>query len=103
MDGWIPALKWFGVKKVPAIWANTQELNHGHKLLKGVFLFKPMEFSTNFDTVKSGWSTINIERSAYNFLKYIAFLYLKIDFVLAYSENPYEMPHYAAFYLGLQC
>ena len=56
-------------KNVPTIWVNTQELNHGHKLLKGVFLFKPMEFSINFDTVKSGWSTINIERSAYNFLK----------------------------------
>ena len=28
---------------------------------------------------------------------------LKIDFVLANSADPDEMPHYAAFHLGLHC
>ena len=29
--------------------------------------------------------------------------FLKIDFVLANSVGPDEMPHYAAFHLGLDC
>ena len=27
----------------------------------------------------------------------------EVDFVLANSEDPDEMPHYAAFHLGLHC
>ena len=33
----------------------------------------------------------------------IAFLSLKIVFVLANSVDPDEMPHYVAFHLGLHC
>ena len=35
--------------------------------------------------------------------KNIVFLSLKIDFVLANSEDPNEMLHHAAFHLGLRC
>ena len=35
--------------------------------------------------------------------KNIVYLSLKIDFVLANSADPGEMPHYAAFHLGLHC
>ena len=35
--------------------------------------------------------------------KNIVFLSLKIDFVLANSADPDEMPPYAAFHLGLHC
>ena len=34
--------------------------------------------------------------------KYVVF-FLKIDFVVANSADPDEMPHYAAFHLGLHC
>ena len=36
------------------------------------------------------------------FLKNV-FLSRKIDFVLTKSADPDEMPHYAAFHLGLHC
>ena len=38
---------------------------------------------------------------AYNFQTNIIFLSLTIQFVLANSTDPDEMPHYAAFHLGL--
>ena len=59
--------------------------------------------SIKFNTVKSGfifciiWGVMG-----YNLKKYI-FLSLKIDFVFANNENLDEMPHYAAFHLGLYC
>ena len=33
----------------------------------------------------------------------IPYLSLKIDFVSANSVDPYEMPHYATFHLGVRC
>ena len=39
----------------------------------------------------------------WGFSNNIVFLYLKIDFVLPNSADPDEMPHYAAFHLGLHC
>ena len=36
-------------------------------------------------------------------LNYNIFMSLKIVFVLANSTDPDEMPHFAAFYLGLHC
>ena len=36
-------------------------------------------------------------------IKYILFLSLKIDFILANSSDTDEMPHHAAFHLGLHC
>ena len=35
--------------------------------------------------------------------KHIEFLSLKIEYVLAKSEDPNEMPHYMAFHLGFYC
>ena len=62
-----------------------------------------MELPIKFDTVKSGWSIVYIEGSQVIISKNIEFLSLKIDFVLANSADPDEMPHYAAFHLGLHC
>ena len=50
--------------------------------------------------IKSGRSIEFIEGSSFY---YIVFLSLKIDFVKANSADPDEMPHYAAFNLGLHC
>ena len=50
------------------------------------------------DTIMSGWSIVYIEvTGATNIL----FLSLPINFFLANSADPNEMPHYAVFYLGL--
>ena len=49
----------------------------------------------------SGWS-IYIEVSQIIISKNPR-IYLKIDFVLANSADPDEMPHHAAFHLGLHC
>ena len=51
-----------------------------------------MEFSTKLHTIKSGWSIVYIEAFPNN----NAFLFLKIDFVLANSANPDEITHYAS-------
>ena len=41
--------------------------------------------------------------TGYNFQQKSIFFSLKIVFVLANSVDPDEMPHYAAFHLGLHC
>ena len=41
--------------------------------------------------------------TGYNFQRNILFRSLKVDFVIANSADPDEMPHYAAFHLGLHC
>ena len=61
-----------------------------------------MEFPIKFDTVKAGCSIVYIEVSQIIISKNI-FLSLKIDFFLANSVAPDEMPHEAAFHLGLHC
>ena len=62
------------------------------------------EFSRTFDTVKSGWSLVyNEGLQVIISPKNILFLSLKIDFILANSADPDEMPPYAAFHLGLYC
>ena len=53
-----------------------------------------MEFSIKLHTKKSEWSGVK----GYNFQNNIAFFSLKMDFVLHD-----EMPHDAAFHLGLRC
>ena len=55
-----------------------------------------MDFSIKFDAVKSGWSIVYIEGS-----QGIISQNLKIDFVLANSADPDEMPH--SYHLGLHC
>ena len=75
----------------------TQELNHGHKAAKRLSLFRPMEFSINFDAVKSGWSIIYIEGLLVIISPqklHIVYFYIIIDFVFAHSEEP-EITHYA--------
>ena len=62
-----------------------------------------MEFPIKFDTVKSGWSIVYTEGSQVIIEKKNVFLSLKIDFVLANSADPDEMPHNTAFHLGLHC
>ena len=62
-----------------------------------------MDFSINLHTIKSEWSIIYMEGSQVMFSKNIVFLSLKIDFVLANSEDPNEMLHDAAFHLGCHC
>ena len=74
-------------------------------------LLRPMEFSLKFDTIKSGWSFVFIRGSKVIISK--KNIALKIDFVLARSADPDEMPPdvafqdemppYAAFHLGLHC
>ena len=44
-----------------------------------------------------------IEGSHIIISKYIVFQFLKISFVIANSASPDEMPHNAAFHLGLHC
>ena len=66
-------------------------------------LFIPMEISIKFDTVKSGWSIVYIEGLLVITFKNIAFLSMKIKFVLANSAYHDEIPPCAVFHLGLHC
>ena len=47
-----------------------------------------MDYSTKFDTIKTGWSIVNVEVS--RFLKSLS---LKSDFVLASFADPDEILH----------
>ena len=82
-------------QKIQIIWPAHEIMIYLTHLYK-VTLLRPMEFSINFDTVKSGWSIVYIEG-----LQVIIFT-LKIDFVLANSAEPDEMPPYMAFHLSLR-
>ena len=61
-----------------------------------------MEFSIKLHAIKSEWS-IEVSKVIISKKNFIAFLSLKMNFVLANSADPYEMPHYVAFHLGLHC
>ena len=63
-----------------------------------------MEFSIKLLAILSGWSIVNIEGSllCYIFFKKVI-ISLKIVFAIAISAGPDEMPHNAAFNLGLHC
>ena len=52
-----------------------------------------------FGTTNLGWSIIYIKGSHVT----ISILSLKIALFLANSVDPDEMPHFAAFHLGLHC
>ena len=62
-----------------------------------------MELSTKLHSIKSGWSIIYVEESPVMLSKNIVSLSLKMDFVLANSAHPYEIPQYVTFHLGLHC
>ena len=53
-------------------------------------------------TYISGWSIVYIEGSQV-IIKKNDCISLKMDFVLENSADTNEMPHYAAFHLGLNC
>ena len=57
-----------------------------------ITLCRPMDSSIKFDTVQSGWSIVPIEGSQVILSKNFVFLSLKIDFGLANSADPDEMP-----------
>ena len=59
-----------------------------------------MKFSIKFDTVKSGWTIVYMERLQVIFSKNIQFLSLKIDSVLANSAETDEMPQYGGISSG---
>ena len=52
-----------------------------------------MDFSFWFETKNLGWSIVYIKESQAIISKKIAFLSMKIVFVLANSVDPDEMPH----------
>ena len=56
-----------------------------------IIFFRPTEFSIKLHAIKSGWSSVYIEGSQVIISKKNS---LKIDFVLANSTDPDEMPHY---------
>ena len=62
-----------------------------------------MEFSIQFETVRSGWSIVYIEGLQVIISKNIKFLSPKIYPVLANSTDPNEMTLYGAFHLGPHC
>ena len=63
-----------------------------------------MKLSIKLHAIKSGWSIVYMEGLQFMISKKnFVFHSLKIDFVLANSADPDEMPHYAAFHLGLHC
>ena len=53
---------------------------------------RSMEFSIKFNTVKSGWYVLRDQRLYLQ--KSVVFLIMKINFVLANSADPDEMPHF---------
>ena len=62
-----------------------------------------MKYSIKLHTIKSAWSIVYIEGSQVILSKTIVLLSLKINFFLANSADPDEMPHNAAFHLDLHC
>ena len=62
----------------------------------------PMDYSIWFYTIYLGWSSVYMEGSQVIISKKYC-ISLKIEFVVANSADPDEMPHYVAFHLGLHC
>ena len=72
-----------------------------HKLT--LALFRPLEFTVKLHIMELAWSLVILKGQKLEFLKYIVFLSLKIDIVLANSTHPDEMLPNAAFQLSLHC
>ena len=68
-----------------------------------ITLYLLIDSSFWFDTINLEWFIVYIEGLHVIFCKQIVILSLKIIFVLANSVDPNEMPHNAAFHLGLHC
>ena len=62
-----------------------------------------MIFLIKLHTIKSAWSMVYSDGSKHVVSKNIVFLSLNIRIVLANSADLNEMPHHAAFHLGLHC
>ena len=61
-----------------------------------------MDFPIHTDTMRLGLSILYFKGSQFKVSK-ICFSVAEDGFILANSVDPYEMPHYAAFHLGLHC
>ena len=63
-----------------------------------------MDFPRHSDTISTEWSFSCFKRSQVEIFKLQCnFIPEKCFFILANSEDPYEMLSYAAFHLGLHC
>ena len=70
-------------------------------MLRLLSLHVPMEFTIMFDMVASGWSIIYTEGSQVIISRKYYISFSENRFALVNSADPVEMPHYAAFHLGL--
>ena len=62
-----------------------------------------MDYPIHTDTIRMELSILYFKGLSVKISKNDAFLSLKIVFILANSADPDEMPHKAAFHLGLHC
>ena len=62
-----------------------------------------MDSSTWYDTIHLGWFIVHKKGSQVSFPNNDVISSLKLLSILANSADPDEMPHYAAFHLGLHC
>ena len=60
-----------------------------------------MDYTIHNDTIRMELSILYLKGLSVKISKNDAFLSLKIVFILANSADPDEMPHKAAFHLGL--
>ena len=65
--------------------------------------FRTMGFSIQLHTIRTGSSIVCIEGSQVIISKQYCIFSMMINSVSANSAYPDEMPHYAAFHLGLHC
>ena len=68
-----------------------------------ITLFRPMEFSIKFDTVRQECILYILRGHRLYFPNNIIFLSLKIYYTFGNSADPDEMPHHAALQLNLHC
>ena len=62
-----------------------------------------MDFPKHIDTISLGLPIVYYKGLPVEFQNNDIFLSLKIVLILANSEDPYGMLHFAAFHLGLHC
>ena len=79
---------------------NEYNLQYANKILT---LLRPMGFSIKLYILKSGWSIVYILGSQVIISKDVYFFLGRSILSLVNSADQDEMPHYAAFHLGLHC
>ena len=60
-----------------------------------------MDFFIHIKAIRMGLSILYLKGSQVGITNHGVFLSLRIDFTVANSVGPDEMPHYVAFHLGL--